>query len=467
MNPGFRQAVFGKPCNIFPESETMNPILIRNGNIIKGKEQIRTDVFIEGGKISAIGDFHSDRFRDAEVINALGKLILPGGIDPHVHLALPTPAGNSSDDFISGSQAALAGGTTTMIDFVTPHRGQSLEEAYFLRKAETAASHINCGLHLGISEWNTAIAREIIPMIEMEGIRSFKAYLAYRESIGIGYDELERLMWIAGSAGVLVMVHCEDGVWISHKQQEFVKEGKVRPACHAASRPPETEIRAIEKVIALSAKTGCKAYIVHISTRKGAEMVGAAKKSGIRVYGETCPQYLLLDDSVYGLDRDDMDVLPYVISPPIRGKNDQEGLWEALADGLIDVVSTDHCPFNLHGQKDRGIHDFTRIPNGAGGIEHRLSLLYTYGVLAGRMSLNRFVDLVSVNPAEIFGMGQTKGRIEPGYDADIVIWDPDFSKTISVKSHVQHCDSEIYEGFKVKGRAEKVILDGEIADHKS
>ena len=445
----------------------MRPILIRNGSIITGKEQFRTDLLFEGGKISAMGNFLSDSFMDAEVIDALGKLILPGGIDPHVHLALPTPAGNSSDDFISGSKSALAGGTTTFIDFVTPRRGQSLEEAYRLRKAETAASIINCWLHLGISEWNTSIASEIIPMIEMKGIRSFKAYLAYRESIGIGYNELEELMRIAGSAGALVMVHCEDGEWISQIQQEFVKEGKLRPAYHAASRPPLAEIRAIEKVVELSAKTGCEAYIVHISTRKGAEMVGAAKKSGIRVYGETCPQYLLLDDSVYGLDRDDMDVLPYVISPPIRGKSDQEGLWEALADGSIDVVSTDHCPFNLHGQKDQGINNFTRIPNGAGGIEHRLSLLYTYGVLPGRISLYRFMELVSANPAEIFGLGMTKGRIKPGYDADIVIWDPDFSGTISVKNHIQHCDSEIYEGIKVQGRAETVIVDGEIVNRKS
>ncbi len=441
----------------------MKPILIRNGSIISRNEQLLTNLWMEGGKISAIGNFLSESFRDAEVIDAQGKLFLPGGIDPHVHLALPTPAGNSSDDFISGSLAALAGGTTTMIDFVTPRRGQSLEEAYRLRKAETAASIINCRLHMGISEWNTSIASEIIPMIEMEGIRSFKAYLAYPESIGIGYAELEELMRIAGSAGALVMVHCEDGVLISQKQQALVKEGKVRPACHAASRPPEAEIRAIEKVIELSAKTGCEAYIVHISTRKGAEKVGAAKKSGIRVYGETCPQYLLLDDSVYGPDHYDMDVLPYVISPPIRGKNDQEGLWEAITDGSIDVVATDHCPFNLHGQKDQGINNFTRIPNGAGGIEHRLSLLYTYGVLPGRISLNHFVELVSANPAEIFGMGLTKGRIEPGYDADIVIWDPDFSGTISLKNHIQHCDSEIYEGFKVQGRAETIILGGVIS----
>ena len=445
----------------------MRPILIRNGSIINGNEQIRADVLLEKGQVSAMGNINLEKVRDAEVIDARGKFILPGGIDPHVHLALPTPAGNSSDDFISGSKAALAGGTTTMIDFVTPHRGQSLKEAYRLRKAETAASHINCGLHQGISEWNTAIAREVIPMIEKEGVRSFKAYLAYRESIGIGYDELEELMRIAGSAGALVMVHCEDGGMVSHLQQSFLKEGKTRPAFHASSRPPEAEISAIERVIELSGRTGCKTYIVHISTRKGAEIVGTAKKAGVRVYGETCPQYLLLDDSVYSPDRSDADVLPYIISPPIRGKKEQQGLWEALADGFIDVVSTDHCPFNLHGQKDLGMNNFTRIPNGAGGIEHRLSLIYTYGVLSGRISLNRFVELVSANPAEIFGMGLTKGRIKPGYDADILIWDPDFSGIISVKNHIQHCDSEIYEGFKVKGRAEKVILDGEIVDSKS
>jgi dihydropyrimidinase len=196
-------------------------------------------------------------------------------------------------------------------------------------------------------------------------------------------------------------------------------------------------------------------------------MIAAAKKNGVRVFGETCPHYLLLDDAVYNEKLDDLKVMPYVVSPPIRGKSDQQRLWKGLSDGTFDVVATDHCPFNLLGQKDQGKDDFTKIPNGAGGIEHRLSLLYTYGVLTGKITINQFVSLVSTRPAEIFGMGHCKGKLLPGYDADIVIWDPDYQSTISVKNHLQNCDSEIYEGFPIRGHPSTVILNGQIVNPKS
>ena len=229
---------------------------------------------------------------------------------------------------------------------------------------------------------------------------------------------------------------------------------------HALSHPPEAELLAIEKVIELSGATNCPVYIVHTSTRRGADAIAAAKKNGIRVFGETCPHYLLLDDSVYNETLDNIRVMPYVVSPPIRGKSDQQRLWSGLSDGTFDVVATDHCPFNLAGQKDRGKDDFTKIPNGAGGVEHRLSLLYTYGVLTGKITLNRLVDLVSACPARIFGYGHQKGNLLPGYDADIVIWDPDFESVLSARTHFQQCNSEIYEGFRVRGRAEILILGG-------
>jgi dihydropyrimidinase len=256
------------------------------------------------------------------------------------------------------------------------------------------------------------------------------------------------------------MVHCEDGEMITWLQQAFREQGKTRPAYHALSRPAEAEIRAIEEVIELSAKTGCPVYIVHTSTAKGKETIQSAKKSGVKVYGETCMQYLMLDDSVYDLSLDDRKVLPYIMSPPIRSKADQETLWEGLADGTFDVVASDHCPFNLIGQKDLGIHDFTKIPNGAGGLEHRLVLLYTYGVSTGKITINQFVNLTSTKPAEIFGLGDRKGKIEPGYDADLVIWDPEANGVISVANHYQNCDSEIYEGFQYKGKPEIVFIRG-------
>jgi dihydropyrimidinase len=435
----------------------MNATLIINGTLVGPESSTTADLELVDGKIRSTGRFDPQLFPGYEVIDARGKLLFPGAIDPHVHLALPTPAGKSSDDFVTGSKAALAGGTTTIIDFVTPRRGQSLEEAYRLRLAESATSVVNCHLHLGISEWSPRVREELQQCIKILGIRSVKAYLAYRASIGIDYPALKELMEVAAASAVLVMVHCEEGEMITSLQQKLLKEGKTNPACHAISRPPESEVRAIEKVIGLAAQTGCTTYIVHISTRGGADAIAAAKRSGIKIFAETCPHYLLLDDSKYSLTLSDESVLPFIMSPPLRTLQDQQRLWEGLSDGTFDVVATDHCPFNLYGQKDRGIDDFTKIPNGAGGIEHRLPLLYTYGVLEKRISVNHFVRLVSTNPAEIFGMGNHKGRLEPGYDADIVIWDPGFESTISVKNHYQRCDSEIYDGLKIMGKAELVI----------
>jgi dihydropyrimidinase len=440
----------------------MQNILIKNGTLVGADGSQKYDLAIRDGKIMAIGMLEDQSFSDFRVVDASGKYVIPGGFDPHVHMALPTPAGPSSDDFRSGSQAALAGGTTFIMDFVTPKRGQSLVEALKMRRAEAAESLTGWGLHMGISEWNPKIAAEIIPCIEKQGIHSFKGYLAYRESFGIGYDDLGELMQIVGPAGGVVMVHCEDGEMIERYQLELLRTGKTQPFYHALSRPQEAEIKAISRVIELSAQTGCRVYIVHTSTGRGADLISDAKKNGIRVYGETCPHYLLLDDKVYDAAAEDFSVLPYTISPPIRPKSEQQRLWKGLSDGTFDVVATDHCPFNLIGQKDQGLRDFTKIPSGAGSIEHRLSLLYTYGVITGKITINQFVNLVSTRPAEIFGLGDRKGKLLPGYDADIVIWDPAYHGTISMANHVQRCDVDIYEGFSVTGRAETVILSGKI-----
>jgi dihydropyrimidinase len=332
-----------------------------------------------------------------------------------------------------------------------------------LRKAEAAASKVDYSLHAGISEWNIAAASEIIHCIEKEGITSFKTYLAYRESIGISYARLRSVMEIVGPAGGTVLVHCEDGDIVRGLQKSFLQQGKQKASFHALSHPPEAEIRAVDKVIELSALTGCPVYIVHTSTAGAAKAIFSAKRSGLKVYGETCIQYLMLDDSVYDDSLDNIKVLPYVISPPLRSKKDQGMLWKGLADGTFDTVATDHCPFNLFGQKDLGLNDFTKIPNGAGGIEHRLSLLYTYGVLTGKITLNQFVDLTSTRAAGIFGFGNRKGKLQPGFDADIVIWNPEVKGIISADNHFQHCDSDIYENFPVQGKPEIVLVNGTIA----
>ncbi len=441
----------------------MNSLLIINGTIITSTSSRKEDLAVADGRITKTGTLLPSDFPDHQIIDASGKLVFPGGIDPHVHLSLPTPAGLSSDDFVSGSRAAIAGGTTSFIDFVTPVRGQSLLEALASRKKEAKSSLLDYGFHMGISEWNANSASEIHEIIEKEGISSFKTYLAYRESIGIDYPALQKVMEIVGSAGGIVLAHCEDGEMISHLQHEFVHTGKTDPKYHSQSHPAEAEIRAVEKVIEISAKTNCPVYIVHTSTGNAAEAIRQAKESGLAVFAETCPQYLLLDESVYFSQADKMKILPYIISPPIRKKNNQDQLWKGLADGTFDTVATDHCPFNLYGQKDRGILDFTKIPNGAGGIEHRLTLLYAYGVLTNKITVQQFVNLTSTRPAEIFGLGNRKGKLEPGFDADIVIWDPDIKGIISVKNHFQNCDSDIYEGFPVQGKPCFVIVKGEIA----
>ena len=440
----------------------METLLIINGTIVNPETIRKESLVVSDGRIIEVGNINPKAYKGAKIIDAERKFVLPGGIDPHVHFALPTPAGKSSDDFASGSRAAIAGGTTTFIDFVTPCRGQTLQYALDRRKAEAITSGIDYKLHLGISEWNADIASELQQCLEEEGITSIKTYLAYRNTIGITYDELQQVMEIAAPSGRLVMVHCEDGEMIGHLQDDLLRQGKTRPCYHASSRPPETEIRAVEKVIGLSAKTGCPVYIVHVSTAEAAEAISSAKRSGLSVFAETCPHYLLLDESVYDEGLDDFNVLPYVLSPPLRSGYDQERLWKGLSDGTFDTVATDHCPFNLYGQKDKGIHDFTKIPNGAGGIEHRLSLLHTFGVLKGKITMNQFVRLVSTRPAELFGLAHHKGRIEQGYDADIVIWNPESESRISANHHFQKCDSDIFEGFQIRGKPETVVVNGQI-----
>lgn len=435
--------------------------LIINGTLINAESILKADLLVSNEKVAAIGENLANQYPGIDIIDATGKLIFPGGIDPHVHFALPTPAGPSCDDFLSGSKAAMAGGTTFFIDFVTPGMGQSLKEALILRQAEAGTSQLECRLHMGITWFDDTIPGQMEWCVKEAGIKSFKAYLAYKGSIGIEYAALEQVMIAAAALDALVLVHCEEGDTILSNQQEFLKQGKTAPLYHALSRPAETETESVKKVIDLCRKTGCRTYIVHTSTALSIEHIRQAKKEGLPVYCETCPQYLLLDESVYHQPLPDS--LKYVISPPIRSKADQEALWLAIQDGTVDVISTDHCPFNTLGQKDQGIADFTRIPNGAGGVEHRLKLLYTYGVLTGRISLQQFVSLNSTNAARIFGLYPLKGEIAVGSDADLVIWDPDFSSVISAETNIQTCDEDIFEGMEVKGNAWRVLVKDELS----
>jgi len=438
----------------------MSKLLIINGTIINAETTLLADVAVSEGVISEIGHLDPAKYPAFKIIDAKGKYIFPGGIDPHVHLELPTPAGPSCDDFLSGSKAAVAGGTTFLIDFVTPSHGQSLMKALAFRLKESNKCMVDYTLHMGITWFDETIPEQMEWCVNEVGIKSFKAYLAYKGSIGIEYVELEQVMKKAASLNATILVHCEEGDVILRNQKKFISQGKTEPLYHALSRPAEVESESVRKVIELCRKTGCKTYIVHTSTAKSIEYIREAKKEGLPLFCETCPQYLVLDESVYSKPLPDS--LKYVISPPIRSKQDQEALWLALADGTVDVISTDHCPFNTKGQKDVGKNDFTKIPNGAGGIENRLALLYTYGVLTKKISLQQFVKLTSTNAARIFGLYPQKGALAVGSDADLVIWNPEMKSIISVENQMQKCDSNIYEGFEIKGKSEYIFQEGKV-----
>jgi dihydropyrimidinase len=438
----------------------LKKILIKNGFVVTPDESYQGSLLIEAGKISKVFRLPSPSQSADEVIDAGGRMIIPGAIDPHVHFALETPGGTSGDDFYTGTRAAIAGGTTSIIDFVTPERNESLSDALKKRKKVAEKSLIDWGLHMSITNWNEQTALEIKQCVEEEGISSFKLYLAYQKTIGIDDEQLALTMEAIGQAGGIALLHCEDDALIAHLQNKFIKQGMTSPAFHPKSRPVEAESTAVMKALNYGAILKCPLYVVHVSAGASIDLIAQAQDAGTIVFAETCPQYLLLDESNYELPF--KESAKYVMSPPLRGSFDRWKLWKALKDKTIQSIGTDHCPFNLRGQKDKGVNNFTTIPNGAGGVEHRPALLFTYGVLANRITANRWVELISANPAKIFELADKKGDIKPGMDADIVIWNPDKPNFISAENHHQNCDSNIFEGFKTKGAAEMVMVNGKV-----
>ncbi len=434
-------------------------ILLKNGIIVTAEKSFQSDILISGDKISEISKSISNTYEDIEIIDVRGAYIFPGGIDPHVHMHLPSPAGYSADDFYTGSKAALIGGTTTIIDFVTPQKGQALIDAITQRKEEAKSSLIDYSFHVSPVEWRKSLANEIKACIA-EGITSFKIYMAYLDTIGLQEGDLLRVMKAVGDSGGMVTIHCELGKEVDRLRKEFIDNGRTSPKYHPLSRPNYVESEAVKKAINIAKEADCSIYIVHVSAKESLKHIRKAQSKGQKVFAETCPQYLLLDDSKYigGFN----ETAPFVLSPPLRKNEDNEALWQALADGTIQTVGTDHCPFTID-QKKLGVNDFTKIPNGAGGVEHRLALIYTYGVLTGRININRYVDLVSTEPAKIFGLYPQKGAIQVGSDADLVVWNPGKENIISAQTHHQNCDCNIYEGFKTRGAAEYVIVGGKLA----
>ena len=432
--------------------------LIRAGTIVSDGRSFQGDILIEDETIVAVEKKITAAAGNERIVDAGGCDVFPGGVDPHVHLELETPAGLSSDDFASGSRAALAGGTTTIIDFVTPGRGEPLPDALVARKAAARKSLCDYGLHMSVCDWNDRTLSELEACCHREGIRSVKTYLAYKETIGLGDSEFLAVLDAARRLRFLTMVHAEAGDMVSFLQNKLLGQGKTAAAAHPLSRPPEVEGDAVRRALLMARLAGVPLYIVHVSSRQGVDAIRAARQAGQAAIGETCPQYLLLDEGRYGGNA--VDAAPFVMSPPLRGSEHQAALWEALEQGVIQTLATDHCPFNLEAKTKFAEVDFTRIPSGCGGIEYRLSLLYSFGVKTRRISLARFVDLVSTKAAKLFGLYPRKGAIRPGSDADLVIWDPNVKQTIAAARQWQRCDHTLYEGLELQGGPRLVFSRG-------
>lgn len=434
-------------------------ILIENGKVVNSDKSEFADVFISDGKILKVG-----KFSETEVpvpdrkINAKDMLVFPGGIDPHVHFKLPAGNGFTADDFVTGGKAALFGGTTTVIDFVTPSRNQSYLEALEQRFKDSDNCPVDFSFHMSPTWWGKDSAKEIKECLN-EGISSFKIYMAYLSSIGIVDSDIEKVMSQIADYGGLLTAHCEVDERIEQLRRKFISEGKVSPEYHPLSRPPQVEEDAVRNLIRIAGGKNCPVYIVHVSSGGSVEIINQDRKRGQIVLGETCPQYFLLDDSAYSGNFNKASA--FVMSPPLRPKLHQERIWDGIKNNLLQTVATDHCSFTL-AQKRLGINDFTKIPNGAAGVENRMQLLYTYGVNSGKITLNEFVALTSRNAALIFGLGSSKGRIEQGFDADIVVWNPKPESVISANTHHHNSDITTWEDFKIIGAPVYTIRRGEL-----
>ena len=435
---------------------------IRNGRIVTATEDFVGDLLIGNGQILAMGkDLKGLASGKVEEVDASGLFVFPGGIDAHTHLDLPFMGTSSSDNFETGSIAALNGGTTSVIDFAIQTQGHSMGEALNQWHEKAAGkSTIDYAFHMAVTDLNDKTILEVPDLIE-NGITSFKCFMAYKGALMVDDAQLFRLMTLVKEKGGLINLHCENGDLIDVQVKKFLSEGKTAPVWHERSRTAIGEGEATNRAISISRVADHPCYIVHLTCDEALHHVkDSVTRHRHPVFAETCPQYLLFDKEVY--ERPNFEGAKFVMSPPIRTTADQEALWAGIRDGFIQTIATDHCPFNFHGQKDAGKDNFSKIPNGAPGIENRFNLMYTYGVLENRISLNRFVQIMCTNPAKIFGMHK-KGTLAPGMDADIVLFDPTRENTISVKTSKHHCDHALFEGFKTKGDAVSVLVRGEWA----
>ena len=433
-------------------------VLIKNGHIFTAVDNYVADILVDDGKIRTIGvDISADA---AKTINATGKFVIPGGIDPHTHLDFPFGGTVSADDFRTGTIAAAVGGTTSIVDFAVQQRGQSLNEALEIWHQKAGGQAVvDYGFHMIIQDLPDDRLPDMDEMVR-QGVTSFKMFMAYRGAVMVDDDTIFKAMVQAADNGAMICLHAEHGHMIDVLVQRELAQGHTAPKYHASTRPPITEAEATHRAVRMAQVAGAPVYFVHLSCSEALQELQAARAQQQHVYAETCPHYLTLDNSMY--DQEGFEGAKYVLTPPLREKWHQEELWKGLRRNDLQVVSTDHCAFRFSDQKTLGVNDFSKIPNGGPGIENRLSLLYTEGVASGLLNLNRLVEIFSTAPAKLFGLFPRKGTIAVGSDADIVVFDPDAETVISAQTQHMNVDYNLYEGRTVKGAPEAVIVNGRV-----
>lgn len=436
-------------------------LLIKNGRIITAADDYVADIYCRGETISRIEpNLQMPAEPGLEVIDAAGKYVFPGFIDPHVHIYLPFMGTYAKDTYATASRAALVGGTTTLIEMVCPSRADDPLESYQLWKSKAAGlSACDYTFHMGVTRFNDGTEGQLRKIVD-DGIASFKVFLAYKGAFGVDDTELYRTLELAKRWGVIVTAHCENETAVSQLQRELLAAGKTGPGWHEPSRPPVVEAEGVHHLATFAGLTGAHVYVVHTSCEDALREAEAARGRGVQMWVETVIPYLVLDRSY--AEQPEFVGAKYVMSPPLREKRHQPVVWNALRTGLISTVATDHAPFDFKGQKEMGRGDFTKIPNGIPSVEDRVNLLYTYGVCRGQLALHRFVDAASTQAARLFGLYPRKGTIQLGSDADLVIYDPAYRGAISARTQQMNVDYSAFEGWPIEGRPSLVTVRGQV-----
>jgi dihydropyrimidinase len=436
------------------------PLLIKNGEIVTADSRARADIYCEGETITRIGA-GLEGPPGTQVVDASGKYVFPGFIDPHVHITLPFMGTLAKDTYETGSKAALVGGTTTLIEMCCPARSEDALAGFDHWMAQAAGrSACDFTFHMGATRFDDRTESQLREIVR-RGVSSFKVFLAYKGAFGIDDSELYRILKLARELGVVVTAHCENETLVAERQRELVAAGKTDPGQHHESRPPAVEAEGVHHLMTFAEMTGAHAYIVHLSCKRALDEAIKARRRGVRVTVETLIQYLVLDKS--WAERPGFEGAKYVMSPPLRDASNQPVLWNGLRDGLIQTVATDHAPFDFEGQKRMGASDFTKIPNGIPSLEERINLLFTCGVRAGRIDLHTLVNAASTQVAKTFDLFPRKGTIQPGADADLVVYDPGYRGVISARTQHMNVDYSAFEGWKIEGRPSVVTVRGEVA----